>query len=70
MYTLLMTLKLHTINPRTWLLAYMQACCDAGNRAPIDIRAFLLWTMTAVELAAMRACPIAISPTTQGLDSS
>jgi len=35
-YTLLMTVKLHKINPRTWLLAYLQACCDAGNRAPQD----------------------------------
>ena len=70
MYTVLMTIKLHKINPRTWLLAYLQACCDAGNRAPQDIRAFLPWSMTAAELAAMRACPIAISPTTQGLDSS
>ena len=70
MYTLLMTLKLHKINPRTWLLAYLQACCDAGNRAPQDIRAFLPWSMTVAELAAMRACPIAISPTVEGVDSS
>ena len=70
MYTVLMTVKLHKINPRTWLLAYLQACCDAGNRAPADIRAFLPWTMTAPELAAMRACPVATLPTTRGLDTS
>ena len=70
MYTVLMTVKLHKINPRTWLLAYLQACCDAGNRAPADIRAFLPWTMTAPELAVMRACPIATSLTTRGLDTS
>jgi len=70
MYTLLMTVKLHKINPRTWLLAYLQACCDAGNRAPSDIRAFLPWTMTALELAAMRACRVATIPTIEGLDTS
>ncbi len=70
MYTVLMTVKLHKINPRTWLLAYLQACCDAGNRAPHDIRAFLPWTMTAAELAVMRACRVATLPTIEGLDTS
>jgi len=70
MYTVLMTVKLHKINPRTWLLAYLQACCDSGNRAPQDIRAFLPWTMTALELAAMRTCPATTSPTIEGLDTS
>ena len=74
MYTLLMTVKLHKINPRTWLLAYLQACCDAGNRAPTDIRAFLPWAMTAAELAVMRACPVGVAaagvPTIEGLDTS
>ena len=70
MYTVLMTVKLHKINPRTWLLAYLQACCDAGNRAPQDIRAFLPWTMTPSELAAMRACRVATLPTIEGLDTS
>ena len=67
MYTVLMTVKLHKINPRTWLLAYLQACCDAGNRAPADIRAFLPWTMTPGELAAMRTCPVATLPATRRL---
>ncbi len=70
MYTVLMTVKLHKINPRTWLLAYLQACCNAGNHAPQDIRGFLPWAMTAPELAAMRACPIATLPTIEGLDTS
>ena len=70
MYTVLMTVKLWKFNPRTWLLAYLQACCDAGNRAPIDIRAFLPWSMRASELAMMRACPKAGGPTLEGVDSS
>ena len=56
MYTVLMTVKLCKLNPRTWLLAYLQACCEAGNRAPTDLQAFLPWTMTAPQLATMRAC--------------
>ena len=82
MYTVLMTVKLCKLNPRTWLLAYLQACCEAGNRAPADLRAFLPWTMTAPQLATMRACPLAggpasmptvmptIMPTIEGLDTS
>jgi len=67
------------INPRTWLLAYLQACCDAGNHAPADLRAFLPWTMTAPELAALLACPPGVAaaklssmyiPTIEGLDTS
>jgi len=54
---------------RTWLLAYLQACCDASNRAAADAHAFL-WTMTPGELAAMRACPVATLPTVEGLDTS
>ena len=74
MYTVLMTVKLWKINPRTRLLAYLQACCDAGNRAPTNIRAFLPSTMTAPELVAMRACPVGVAaadiPTIEGLDTS
>ncbi len=57
MYSLLMTAKLWKLNARTWLSAYLQACADAGNRAPPDINAFLPWAMDAERLAAMRACP-------------
>ena len=72
------TVKLCKLNPRTWLLAYLQACCEAGNRAPADLQAFLPWTMTAPQLAAMRACPLAgspasmptVMPTIEGLDTS
>ena len=70
MYSLLMTAKLWKLNPRTWLSAYLQACGDAGNRAPPDIRAFLPWTMSAGELAAMRACPLGQSSLVQGWDLS
>jgi len=56
MYSLLMTAKLWGLNARSWLGAYLQACADSGNRAPLDIAAFLPWAMDATRLAAMRAC--------------
>ena len=70
MYSLLMTATLCKLNPRTWLSAYLQACGDAGNHAPLDIRAFLPWTMSAPELAAMRACPLGQRSLVQGWDTS
>jgi len=70
MYSLLMTVKLWRLNARTWLSAYLQACADNGNRAPPDLNAFLPWAMDVARLAAMRACPLAARPLTEGIDSS
>ena len=70
MYSLLMTAKLWRLNPRTWLSGYLQACADAGNRAPHDIRAFLPWTMSVPELTAMRAGPFGQRTLVEGLDTS
>lgn len=70
MYSVLKTVKLWRLNARTWLSAYLQACADNGNRAPPDIQAFLPWSMDAVRLAAMRACPPGARPLTQGIDTS
>ena len=69
MYSLMMTLRLWKINPRTWLGAYLQACVDNGNRAPNDIAPFLPWAMQAPQLAAMRACAPAHTHV-EGIDSS
>src|SRR5487761_2742281 len=55
MFSLLMTVKLWKINPRTWLSDYLHACAAAGNRAPADLRDYLPWTMDAARLARMRA---------------
>ena len=55
MFSLMMTIKLHQLNPRTWLSAYLNACAAHGNRAPPDVSAFLPWAMDAQQLAAMRA---------------
>ena len=55
MFSVLMTMRLWQINPRTWLGAYLQACAEHGNRAPPELSGFLPWTMDAARLAAMRA---------------
>jgi transposase len=55
MYSLLMTVKLWGLNARTWLSAYLQACADNGNRAPLDINAFVPWAMAEARLASLRA---------------
>lgn len=75
MFSVLMTIKLHKLNPRTWLNAYLNACAAHGNHAPDDISAFLPWTMDAQQMAAMRVSTTAstthysrIQP--QGYDSS
>ena len=70
MYSLLATMKLWRINPRTWLGAYLQACADNANQAPEDITAFLPWTMDAKRLTQMRGAATRATPLVQGLDSS
>lgn len=66
MYSLLMTAKLWSLNPRTWLTAYLQACAQNAGQAPSDVSAFLPWAMDARELAAMRACPAGAAHDTVG----
>ena len=75
MFSVLMTIKLHKLNPRTWLNAYLNACAAHGNHAPDDISAFLPWTMDAQQMAAMRVSTTArtthySSTQPQGYDSS
>jgi transposase len=48
------TMRLWAVNPRTWLQAYLQACACAGGQPPQDIDAFIPWRMTPAQLAAMR----------------
>ncbi len=55
MFSLLMTMKRWQINPRTWLTDYLRACAAAGNRASLDLSAYLPWAMDAARLAQMRA---------------
>ena len=55
LYSLFATLKLHGINARTWMLAYLQACACNGGQAPKDLSSFLPWSMNEAHLQVMRA---------------
>jgi transposase len=46
MFSLFQTLTLWNINPRLWLTAYLEACAQAGGRAPPDLERFLPWNLT------------------------
>ena len=58
MFSLLMTMRLWGINPRTWLTAYLEACAANGGRPPANLSAFLPWTMDAERLAQMRGATV------------
>lgn len=61
LFSLFATLKLHGINPRQWLTAYLEACAAAGGKAPENALDFLPWNMSEEVKAAMRA-PFLIAP--------
>jgi len=69
MMSLLMTTRLWKINARTWLTSYLQACAEAGGRAPANLGAFVPWQMDAPRLAMMRQAPDGLA-SAQGIDSS
>jgi transposase len=46
MFSLFQTLCLWGLNPRPWLTAYLQACAEAGGRAPGDVERFLPWNLS------------------------
>jgi transposase len=54
MMSLMMTVQLWGINVRTWLMAYLQACAQAGGQSPANIDAFVPWRMDAQRLETMR----------------
>jgi transposase len=55
LFSLFATLKLHGINPRQWLTAYLEACAAASNKAPPNAADFLPWNMPEDVKDAMRA---------------
>jgi transposase len=44
-FSILQTLGLWGINPRRWLMLYLQACAENGGKAPPSIDSFLPWSM-------------------------
>ncbi len=53
MFSIVATLKKHGLNPRKWLTAYLQACAEAGGKAPEDVDKWLPWNMSAEQKKAM-----------------
>ena len=46
LFSIAATLHLWEINPRLWLLWYLQSCAEAGSQAPTDIEPFLPWNLS------------------------
>jgi transposase len=46
LFSLFQTLSLWGLNPRLWLSAYLQACAEAGGRAPERPERFLPWGLS------------------------
>ena len=61
LFSLLATLKLHGLNPRQWLTAYLEACAAAGGKAPENVADFLPRNMPEQIQARMRT-PFASPP--------
>jgi transposase len=51
LFSIFQTLKLWNINPRKWLIQYLQACAENWSQAPLDLTCFLPWTMSKEQLA-------------------
>ena len=46
MFSQLQTIELWKLNPRHWLLEYLNACARLGGTAPTDLTPFLPWRMS------------------------
>ncbi len=53
MFSIMATLKLANLNPRLWLNWYLQACAEAGGKAPPKIDAYLPWNLSDDQRAAL-----------------
>jgi hypothetical protein len=50
----LMTARIWQLPVRRWLHEYLQACAEAGGRAPDDLAPFVPWRMSEQRLAELR----------------
>jgi len=59
LFSLFQTLCLWHVNPHRWLTAYLQACAEAGGKAPADAANYLPWNLTAEQQRAWSSdnCP-------------
>jgi transposase len=46
LFSLLQTLCLWQLNPRSWLTAYLTACAESGGKVPEDVERFLPWHLS------------------------
>jgi transposase len=46
LFSVIETLEMWNINPRTWLTAYLQECARAGGKPPEDHKPLLPWNMS------------------------
>lgn len=46
LFSILATLSLWKLNPRSWLTWYLQGCAAAGGKVPQDIEPFLPWNLS------------------------
>lgn len=46
LFSLLQTLCLWRLNPRSWLTAYLTACAEAGGAVPQELERFLPWNLS------------------------
>jgi len=53
MFSLLATLARWNLNPRRWLMWYLESCATAGGRVPEDIQSFLPWNLSDERRAAL-----------------
>jgi transposase len=53
MFSLLATLAHWKINPRPWLMWYLESRAKADGKAPADIQPFLPWNLSPERLAAL-----------------
>ncbi len=58
MLTLLQTLLLHNVNPRTYLTAYLQACAVNGSKAPEQLERWLPWNFIHHDAAGVEEPPV------------
>lgn len=52
LFSIFHTLARHEINPRLWLISYLQACAENGGQAPADAIQWLPWNLSAERRAA------------------
>jgi len=55
LFTLLQTLVKNRIDPKRFLLAYLEACAQNGGRPPVEADSFLPWNLTDRQREAWRA---------------